>query len=76
MAVFIIVAASVAALASASPASPAPPVIQPAGMTAAGFQTYPSAAACEAATARLPSRPGSRFVCLPVELPDGLPDAY
>lgn len=76
MPVFIIVVASVAALASGSPVSAEVPVIQPDRAPAAGFQLYPSAAACEAAAARLPPRPDSRFVCLPVELPDGLPNAY
>jgi len=76
MAVFIIVAASVATLASAMPVSPVTPAIQPDEVSIAGFRTYSSAAACQAAAARLPSRPNSRFVCLPVEVPDGLPDAY
>lgn len=76
MAVFIIVVASVAALASGSPASSESPATLPERAPVLGFHTYPSAAVCAEAVARLPSRPDMRFVCLPVEVPDGLPDAY
>src|SRR4051794_6979305 len=41
-----------------------------------GFNTYPSAAACEEAASHLTPRPGARFACLPVAPSGGLAGAY
>ena len=73
MAEFVIGVAA-AALASASPENSAS-VPDPAPTVE--FNTYPNARTCEEAAARLPLRPGARFVCLPVEpLPGGPAHPY
>ena len=73
MAEFVIVVAA-AALASASPENSAS---VPAPAPTIGFNTYPNAGTCGDAAARLPLRPGARFVCLPVEpLPGGPAHPY
>jgi hypothetical protein len=70
MAEFVIAAA----LASASPENSASvPDLAP----TVEFNTYPNARTCEEAAARLPLRPGARFVCPPVEpLPGGPAHPY
>jgi hypothetical protein len=73
MAEFVIVVAA-AALASASPENSAS---VPERTPTVVFNTYPNAGTCEDAAARLPLRPGARFVCPPVEpLPGGPAHPY
>ena len=71
---FVIVAVAVAAVASASPTGPA---AAPDRLPTVGFKTYQSIDSCQQAAAQLQPPPGSRLVCLSVELPEGgLVSAY
>jgi hypothetical protein len=73
---FVIVAATLAALATASPQQPLEAVV-PQNAPTVGFKLYQDIASCEAAVARLTARPGMRLVCLPVETSDtALATAY
>ncbi len=76
MADFVIVIASVAALAAPAMPGSAAPAPASSGAAAAsvplnaptvGFRTYPDAGSCEQATAALVAPCGARLVCLPVE---------
>ncbi|MBV1799328.1 hypothetical protein [Siccirubricoccus sp. G192] len=72
---FVIVVATIAAIASASPVGPGAAV--PDRQPTVGFKTYQSLEACEQAAAGLRAPPASRLVCLPIELPQGgLASAY
>lgn len=65
---FVIVVATLAAVASGGSAGTVPD-----RLPTLGFQTYPSLAACEEAVTRNEARPGTRLVCLPIEPPPGTP---
>jgi hypothetical protein len=75
MADFVIVVATIAAVASASPVSPGAAV--PDRQLTVGFKTYQSLEDCEQAATALRVPPASRLICVPVELPQGgLANAY
>ena len=66
MADFVIVVATMAAVASGAATGPVPD-----RLPTLGFKTYPSLEACEAAAAENRPQPGTRLVCLPIEPPPG-----
>ncbi|MDB5375545.1 MAG: hypothetical protein JWP04_4187 [Belnapia sp.] len=61
---FVIVVATMAAVAGAGGAVPD-------RLPTLGFRTYPSLSDCEAAVGQNTPRPGTRLVCLPIEPPPG-----
>ena len=65
---FVIVVATLAAVASGGGAGTVPD-----RLPTLGFQTYPSLAACEDAVTHNAARPGTRLVCLPIEPPPETP---
>jgi hypothetical protein len=69
MADFIIIVATLAAI--ASPSSPEAPGAGLGHAPTLGFHLYPSLEACAAAVSENTVPPGSRLVCVPVEPPPG-----
>ena len=67
MADFVIVVATLAKLASAAAPDPSASALEQ--TPTLGFKTYSSIEACEDAVASNVARPGTRLVCLPVEVP-------
>lgn len=68
MADFVIVVATLAAVASGGHGG-----VMPDRLPTLGFQTYQSLEACEDAAARNEARPGTRLVCLPIDPPSATP---
>lgn len=66
MADFVVVVVAAALSIPAAPAERSAETV-PLSAPTAGFSVYHDAASCEAAIARMTTRPGTRRVCVPVE---------